>query len=229
VEKDRTDLSNKIIADRSREIIEEKKELDIFFNNENKRITVINENQYELNQGNEYKTFRLLDSSECLEGINEILKFIDFLSHTEGGEEKNFRDILGKTENMTLLEYTDQKMKGLKRKIDDAANWLICVADNSIAIENSNLKINTLFTIFSTEMEIYLRSLSTGMADYTEKHSMFLQAMNEFTPRIEKIKNDFIQKELFIAKGFTNHLINTLSTEMTFYKVCLSIYLYEYV
>jgi hypothetical protein len=56
------------------------------------------------------------------------------------------------------------------------------------------------------------------MAEYTEKHSELLQAMNEFTPRIEKIKNDFIQKELFIAKGFTNHLINTLSTEVTFYK-----------
>jgi hypothetical protein len=157
-----TDLSNKTIADRLSETIQEKKEVDIFFKHENKRITVINENQYKLYQGNEYKTARLLDSVECLEGINGSLKFMDFLSHIEGRETNNFREVLVRTEKMTLLEYMDQKNKGLKRKIEDAASWLICVADNSITIENSNLKLNNLFNIFSTEMEFYLRSLSTG-------------------------------------------------------------------
>jgi hypothetical protein len=63
-----------------------------------------------------------------------------------------------------------------------------------------------------------------GLSDYTEKHGKFLQALNEFAPRMEKIKEDFIQKELFIAKGFTSNLINTLSTEMNFYQVPIDVY-----
>jgi hypothetical protein len=43
---------------------------------------------------------------------------------------------------------------------------------------------------------------------------------------MEKIKEDFIQKELFIAKGFTSNLINTLSTEKTFYQVLTDVYVY---
>jgi hypothetical protein len=70
--------------------------------------------------------------------------------------------VLARAEKMTVLTYTDQKNKGLKRKLADAASWLICTADNSITIENSNLKLNALFNIFDTEMESYLRALSTG-------------------------------------------------------------------
>jgi hypothetical protein len=73
-----------------RDTVEEKKELDIFFNNENQRISVISKNQYLFKQNDEYEAFMVLDSGECLDGVNESLNFMDVLSHT-GGEEKNFR------------------------------------------------------------------------------------------------------------------------------------------
>jgi hypothetical protein len=82
--------------------------------------------------------------------------------------------VLVRAEKMTGLAYADQKSKGLQRKLADAASWLICIADNSITIENSNLKLNALFNIFDSEMESYVRSLSTG----TFFFSVFSVAMN---------------------------------------------------
>jgi hypothetical protein len=73
-----------------RETVEEKKELDIFFNNENQRISVISKNQYLFKQNDEYEAFMVLDRGECLDGVVESLNFTNVLSHT-GGEEKNFR------------------------------------------------------------------------------------------------------------------------------------------
>ena len=54
-----------------------------------------------------------------------------------------------------------------------------------------------------------------GLEAYSEQHNALLGAVRAFQDRIQAYKQDFVQREVLVLRGFLQYLLGTLSNELS--------------
>ena len=97
----------------------------------------------------------------------------------------------------------------------DAHGWLRCLADNTLTARASEGILTQLFKGLDGERERSLVSLQVGLEAYSEQHNALLGAIRAFQDRILAYKQDFVQREVLVLRGFLQYLLGTLSNELS--------------
>ena len=71
------------------------------------------------------------------------------------------------------------------------------------------------FTCFHLSLLPSLCLLQVGLEAYSEQHNALLGAVRAFQDRIQAYKQDFVQREVLVLRGFLQYLLGTLSNELS--------------
>jgi hypothetical protein len=101
-----------------------------------------------------------------------------------------------------------------KRRIEEAHDWLTCLADNAITAAECEVRLKECNTNLDNERELALVSLHSGIETYTQQHQSIVDAITIFSGRIHQYASDCLKREQLVSRGFEQYLMGVLSGEV---------------
>lgn len=100
------------------------------------------------------------------------------------------------------------------RRVEDAHEWLCCLADNAVTASESEVQIKNLFDQLDRERDRSLTSLHTALTTYTDQHNAIVEAITIFQGKIHEHAADFLRREQLVSRAFLQYTLAIITGEI---------------